>query len=53
MTYDEAVESDLIISRTCAQRECRKHHVPFQELLEDLGDKDEYTAREVLVWLGY
>lgn len=53
MTYDEAAESDLIISRARAQRECKRHQVPFQELLNDLGDKDEYTAREVLAWLGY
>lgn len=52
-TYEDAAKSNLIISRKRAMIECRKHNVPFQELLNDLGDKDEYTAREELAWLGY
>ncbi len=53
MTYDEAIEEELVISRARAELECQKHHTDFSELLVELGDRPEYSARDVLIWLGY
>ncbi|MNW22809.1 hypothetical protein D3C71_2245290 [compost metagenome] len=53
MTYEEAIEENPTISRAVAERECKTHSVKFAEMLADLGDKPEYEARDVLIWLGY
>jgi hypothetical protein len=53
MTYDEAISEDPIITRKEAQLECQKHSVPFVELVVELGDRPEYSAKDVLQWLGY
>ncbi len=53
MDYYESAE-DIIITRERALQEIRKHHLEnFEEFFEDLGNKKEYLAQDVLVWLGY
>ena len=50
--YDSA--EGLTISRERTIAELRKHGVQdFEEFFQDLGDKEEYSAQAVLVWLGY
>ncbi len=53
MDYYESAE-DIIITRARALRELELHHCgDIEEFFEDLGDKEEYNAQEVLIWLGY
>lgn len=51
MTYDEAIAAT--VSRAEALSEVRKHGIAPAEFLEEVGDKPEYTGKEVLDWLGY
>jgi len=50
-SYDEACEAR--VSRCEAQAELDRHNASFEEFVEDCGDRDEYTGRVVLDWLGY
>jgi|TARA_R110000824_G_scaffold14354_2_gene61098 hypothetical protein len=50
-SYDEACEAR--VSRCEAQAELDRHSASFEEFVEDCGDRDEYTGRVVLDWLGY
>ena len=53
MDYYDSAE-DLTISRQRAIQELRAHNCEdFAEFFEDLGDKSEYLAQDVLYWLGY
>ena len=53
MDYYDSAE-DLIISRSRALQELRAHSCEdFREFFQDLGDKSEYLAQDVLNWLGY
>lgn len=53
MTYEEAIEAT--VTRDEAQREIAKHDVEggFAAFIRDVGDKAEYSGKEVLDWLGY
>jgi len=53
MTYEEALEENPTVTRAAVQRLCKLHSARFDELLAELGDRDEYQAREVLIQLGY
>ena len=45
---------DLTITRERALQELRDHNCEdFQEFFDDLGDREEYNAQSVLIWLGY
>ena len=53
MNYYDSAE-DLTISRQRAIQELRAHNCEdFDEFFQDLGDKSEYLAQDVLNWLGY
>lgn len=51
-TYSDSAYG-LVITRKRALHECRKHHVDGADMLAELGDREIYTATEVLEWLGY
>ena len=54
--YYESAEG-IMISRDRALREIKSHGLDFEENLkeffEELGDKNIYSAQDVLDWLGY
>jgi hypothetical protein len=51
-TYEDACEAT--VSQVEAAAEVAKHDdADFSEFLEDVGDKLEYTGKEILDWLGY
>ena len=53
MDYYESAKG-IIITRERALQEIRNHHLEnLEEFFEDLGDKKEYHAQDVLNWLGY
>ena len=53
MDYYESAE-DVIITRERALLELARHHCEdLEQFFDDLGDRQEYNAQEVLVWLGY
>ena len=53
MDYYDSAE-DIIITRERALQELKNHNCEdFEEFFKDLGDKQEYDAQQVLVWLGY
>lgn len=55
MTYYESAE-DQTISKKRAIRELEKHGISTEEqqqFFEEVGNREEYSAQEVLVWLGY
>ena len=52
MDYYDSAE-DLIISRSRALQELRAHNCEdFREFFQDLGDKSEYLAQDVLIQRG-
>lgn len=51
MDYNEAIETT--VSRAQALAELAKHDSNIFEFFDDVGDKPEYTGKEVLDWLGY
>jgi len=54
--YYESAEG-MMISRDRALREIKSHGLDFEdnlkEFFEELGDKNIYSAQDVLDWLGY
>lgn len=52
-TYEEACEAE--VTREEARLEIAKHDVDggFALFLKEVGDRETYTGREVLDWLGY
>jgi len=53
MDYYESAE-DLTITKDQALQELRDHNCEdLEEFFADLGDKQEYNAQSVLIWLGY
>tara|TARA_R110002020_G_scaffold57194_3_gene157659 strand:- start:485 stop:664 length:180 start_codon:yes stop_codon:yes gene_type:complete len=50
--YDSA--EDITISRERACQELKAHGlVDLKEFFDELGDKEAYSAQDVLDWLGY
>ena len=52
MTYEEALDG-AEVSRYEAVREIRRHHADVLLFFTEMGERDMYTALEVLEWLGY
>tara|TARA_Y100000589_G_scaffold323139_1_gene357219 strand:+ start:647 stop:808 length:162 start_codon:yes stop_codon:yes gene_type:complete len=53
MDYYESAE-DTIITRERALLELARHHCQdIEQFFDDLGDRENYDAQEVLAWLGY
>ena len=53
MDYYESAEG-LTITRERALLELARHHCEdIEQFFDDLGDREEYQAQEVLIWLGY
>tara|TARA_R110002126_G_scaffold69118_5_gene174844 strand:+ start:205 stop:366 length:162 start_codon:yes stop_codon:yes gene_type:complete len=42
-----------IVSKNTVRKMLKEHDAYMAELIEDLGDKDEYEADDVIGWLGY
>jgi uncharacterized DUF497 family protein len=53
MGLEEVLEEGIEVDRDEVKCECRKHGVEFADLVEELGDKDIYFSRDVMLWLGY
>lgn len=41
------------VTRTEARLEIEDHYLSFQDFVVDRGERDEYSTKEVLEWLGY
>ena len=53
MDYYESAE-DLTITRERALLELARHNCQdIEQFFDDLGDREEYNAQSVLIWLGY
>jgi hypothetical protein len=52
MTYFESAEG-ITIDKERALYEVKRHNGSAEEFLEEMGDRVEYMATEVLEWLGY
>ena len=54
MTYFDSAEG-VMITKSRAFKEVEKHGLECEWplFLDDLGNKEEYDAQEVLAWLGY
>ena len=51
--YYESAEG-LTITRERALFELARHHCEdLEQFFDDLGDREQYPAQEVLNWLGY
>ena len=54
MTYEEVMESEVMVSRKDAKREIvQGHGLEWEEFVEEMGDREEYSGADVLIWLGY
>jgi hypothetical protein len=51
VTYEDAVQA--LIARDVAVAEILDHDCDPVEFFTDCGDRDSYTGREILNWLGY
>ena len=51
MEYEQALKATITF--TDAKQEIKKHGYCFNEFLQDVGKRDEYTGATVLNWLGY
>ena len=41
------------VTKAEAMREVLLHQGSWRGFIDDLGDRDEYKSRDVLIWLGY
>lgn len=53
MSYEEATLPDTTITQAQALRELKLHSANVQEFFAEVGEKAEYSGKEVLNWLGY
>jgi hypothetical protein len=53
MSLEEAMDGGHTVTKAEAMEEVRRHKLEMVDLVNELGDKDEYTARAVMEWLGY
>lgn len=53
MEYEEAIKAR--VSKEEARREIERHDCDggFDQFIADVGDKETYSGKEVLEWLGY
>lgn len=54
-TLDEIMNGErvLVVNQLEALREYKRHGLGWNDLREDLGDKPEYLAKDILLALGY
>ncbi|HSG20134.1 MAG TPA: hypothetical protein VLA31_05135, partial [Burkholderiaceae bacterium] len=54
MTYFESAEG-IMVTRDRALKEIADHGLQDEigTFIDDLGDREEYPAQDVLIWLGY
>lgn len=54
MTYFESAEG-VMVTRDRALKEIADHGLSDEigTFIDDLGDREEYPAQDVLIWLGY
>lgn len=50
-SLEDAMEAE--VTKAEAKREIQKHSLKWEDFVEEVGDREEYTGREVLEWLGY
>jgi hypothetical protein len=50
--YYESAEG-ITISKERAKKEIEKHSSSWEEFFLDNEEKEEYSAQDVLAWLGY
>lgn len=53
MNLQDAMHGDHTVTKAEAMTEVRAHDMEEVDLINELGDKDEYPARKVMEWLGY
>lgn len=53
MSLEEALQEGIKVSRSEAIAEIEDHGLPIEDFFAEVGDKPEYSTREVLNWLGY
>lgn len=53
MTYEDALDENPTVSRAAADRLCTLHSAQVVDMVAELGDRAEYQARDLLIWLGY
>lgn len=51
-SYFDSIAGEIVSKKT-VRRMLKEHDASMAELLEDLGDKEEYEADDVIAWLGY
>ena len=44
---------DYLISRNFAAKIVGQHQASFEDAIDELGDKPEFTVSELFGWLGY
>lgn len=53
MSLEEVFSENPAVTRKEAISEYRQHGLDEAELVDDLGDKEEYSGADVLLALGY
>jgi len=51
MDYEQAIET--MVTRKQARQEIERHYQSFDEFMAECGDRQEYSGKVVLDWLGY
>ena len=49
----ELITDPYFVTRTEARLEIEDHYLSFQDFVAERGERDEYSTKEVLEWLGY
>ncbi len=54
-TYTDAAGMNLPVTRDKAEKEVLDHgdQSDWEAFLKEVGDKPQYTSKELLTWLGY
>ena len=42
-----------MITKSIVIKMLASHNYDFNDLIKDLGDKNEYSKKQVLTWMGY
>jgi hypothetical protein len=53
MNAYELMTDPYFVSRNEARLEIEDHHLSFYDFVQERGERDEYSTKEVLEWLGY
>jgi len=49
----DLIADPYFVTRTEARLEIEDHYLSFQDFVAERGERDEYSTKEVLEWLGY